>query len=351
LWFAAAHPLPFEHWPVLCQNGCLRIVFLLLIFGGLIAYGKMRNPRGQAAAGVVLLALVWMDLATEAPRQNPTVEASVFQPGLLTQPMNPARLDPAPKLGEARAFLTRQSHALFYGSMLTNADRDYLGRRCALLGDCNILDDIPVADGFYSLYVRQQRGLFMQFFSAPTNSFPEGLADFLGISQMSDPQKTLAWQFRPSHLPFYSVGAKPEFVELSNTPALLFSQNFNPHKTVYLPLDAQDKVHLTNAVQGAVRAAQFTPQRVELETEAGEPTLLVLSQTYYHPWRAYVNGQPEPVWRANYAFQAVEIPGGRSTVELVYQDQFFYWGLLIAGFTLLGCLIGLAMRAKGPENL
>jgi Bacterial membrane protein YfhO len=334
--YARVRPFPTEHWLQLCENGIARIIFLALILGVVMSCGKIKNPRLQILAGLSLLAFVWLDAVTHAPRQNPTVEASVFAPGLLTQ-----RIKPASQPGEARALMTSQSHELFYGSMLTDAYQDYIGRRCALLGDCNILDNIPVADGFYSLYVGEQRGLFMQFFHSPTNTFPNGLADFLGISKMSDPEHVLAWQSRPSYLPFYSIGAKPEFVELSKTPARLLAQDFNPRKTVFLPPEAKAWLNITNEAQGTIRRMDFAAQRMELEVAASAPALLVLSQTYYHPWRAYVNGQPAKIFRANYAFQAVAIPQGPSTVKLVYQDRAFIYGATISIATLLGCLITL----------
>jgi Bacterial membrane protein YfhO len=337
--YSHVRPFPTERWFQLCENGFIRVIFLALILGAVMFYRKIKDARRQIIAGLLLLTFIWLDVVTHAPRQNPTVEASVFNPGVLVQRMNPI-----PRSGEARAFMTRQSHDLFYGSMLTDAYKDYIGRRCALLGDCNLLDNIPVADGFYSLYVREQRGLFMQFFFSPTNAFPDGLADFLGISQISDPEKVLAWQNRPSHLPFYSIGTKPEFVELSNTPALLLSQDFNPRKTVYLPPEAKASLNITNGTQVTIHQTHFTSQHIELEVAAAAPAMLVLSQTYYHLWRAYVNGRPAKIFRANYAFQALEIPQGPSTVKLVYQDNMFICGATISTVTLLGCLI--AFRTK-----
>ena len=107
----------------------------------------------------------------------------------------------------------------------------------------------------------------------------------------------------------------------------------------------EDAVAGIKGAPGEVRHAQFSTRNVELEVETAGPSLLVLSQTYYHWWQACVNGQPAPIWRANYAFQAVEIPPGTSTVKLVYRDKGFYSGMALSIVTLLGCLIGLR-RAK-----
>jgi len=343
IWYAREFPFPGEQWPVLLENGLLRAVFLALVLGLVLICGRIRTFRLRIIAGLLILIFLWLDFATFAPRQNPTVESAVFQPGVLAQRMNPV-----PHIGEARAFMTRQSHESFYRTMLPDAYQDYLGRRCALLGDCNLLDEIPTADGFYPLYVREQRSLFMKLFSAPTNAISGGFADFLGISQMSDPDKLLAWQFRPSHLPFYSIGAQPVFVALSNTPALLLEPDFNPRRVVYLPPESKAALNSTNQVRGIVHSASWTARRLDFEVEADAPALLVLSQTCYHPWRAYVNGRPAQLFRANYAFQAVEVPRGRSSVRLVYEDNFFRSGLVLSGTTLLGCLF--ALRRKSRDN-
>jgi hypothetical protein len=343
IWYAHVYPFPTDRWPFLLQNGLFRAVFLVFIPGTILIYGRIRSLRLQIFTGLLLLILIWLDIATFAPRQNPTVEASAYQSGLLAQRMNPL-----PQIGEARAFMTKQTHDFFYGSMLSDSYKDYVGRRIALFGNCNLLDNIPTADGFYSLYVREQRNLFLHFFFSPTNAFPQGLADFLGISQMSDPEKLLGWQSRPSHLPFCTIGPKPIFVALSNAPALLLGSDFDPSRVVYLPQESKKSMDVTNQVHGIILAAHFTPQRLDFETEAEAPTLLVLSQTYYHPWHAYVNDQPVKIWRANYAFQAIEIPQGRSMVKFIYEDSLFNYGATISCATFLACML-ILIRKRIPK--
>ena len=77
---------------------------------------------------------------------------------------------------------------------------------------------------------------------------------------------------------------------------------------------------------------------MELEVEAAEASLVVISQTYYHRWRAYVDGGPVRLLRANYAFQAIEVPSGSHRVLLAYEDGAFYAGSAISGAALLVCL-------------
>jgi uncharacterized membrane protein YfhO len=72
----------------------------------------------------------------------------------------------------------------------------------------------------------------------------------------------------------------------------------------------------------------------------------VLSQTFYLAWRATVDEQPVPIIRANYAFQAVEVPAGHHVVKLVYRDARFRLGAVISLATLAGCLLAWPLVAR-----
>jgi len=85
---------------------------------------------------------------------------------------------------------------------------------------------------------------------------------------------------------------------------------------------------------------------MEFDVSAESPTLLVLSQTYYSPWRAYLDEKPVDIFRANLAFQAVAIPQGTHHVKLVYQDRRFYLGAILSMAAFIGCLMTLAFRRE-----
>jgi uncharacterized membrane protein YfhO len=106
---------------------------------------------------------------------------------------------------------------------------------------------------------------------------------------------------------------------------------------VFLPLELKASVSITNETSARVVSQRFTQERVELEVEAAAPSLVVLAQTWYHPWRAYVDGAPARLLRANYAFQAVEVPPGARHVRLVYEDRALRAGAVISGLGVLAC--------------
>ena len=64
---------------------------------------------------------------------------------------------------------------------------------------------------------------------------------------------------------------------------------------------------------------------------------------------ARVNGKPGKIWRANHAFQAVEIPAGRSQVQFTYQEKHLILGAIFSGTTLIGCIIGWFASLRGTR--
>jgi hypothetical protein len=86
---------------------------------------------------------------------------------------------------------------------------------------------------------------------------------------------------------------------------------------------------------------------LQLQIETKKDSLLVLSDTYYPGWKAWVDGRPEKIYQANYAFRAVPLSAGVHQVKFVYDPVSFKWG---AGVTLLGILICLAMGWFGRQK-
>jgi len=67
---------------------------------------------------------------------------------------------------------------------------------------------------------------------------------------------------------------------------------------------------------------------------------VVIAQTWYRPWRAFVDGTGTRILRANYAFQALQVPAGRHTVRLIYKDSLFAIGAVISLATLAAAAFG-----------
>jgi len=72
---------------------------------------------------------------------------------------------------------------------------------------------------------------------------------------------------------------------------------------------------------------------VRAHVEAPSPGFMVFSETWMPGWEAHRDGVHVDLLRANHAFRAVEVPAGRSRIELAYRPWSFRLGL---GLSLVG---------------
>jgi uncharacterized membrane protein YfhO len=140
-------------------------------------------------------------------------------------------------------------------------------------------------------------------------------------------------------LPLISSGQQPVFVTDDECLRGLESSEFNSRETVFLPIEMRNAMTVTTPSELRIVSHQISSQRMLMQVEGREPGLLVISQTFYHPWKAYVDGAPVRLWRANHAFQAIEVPAGQHQVTLAYEDRQFRRGAFISGITLLVCVV------------
>jgi hypothetical protein len=92
--------------------------------------------------------------------------------------------------------------------------------------------------------------------------------------------------------------------------------------------------------------------RLDLQVNAEESSLLVLSDTYYPGWKAFVDGKETKIYRADYTFRAIPLNAGTHRVRFVYDPMSFKLGAGVTILGILGCIgMGWIWRRKGPPNL
>ncbi len=332
LWFSRAYPRNDEPWIDTAWNGVARGVMLLITMLILFLLARARDRKRQMALGYALVVIVWADLATHTPSQNPTVERSVYDPGLQTI----QALNPKPAIGESRLLLSLRTIMSLHEHILTNAFEGYLCHRLAQFDNVNFYEHVPKVDGFYSLYLREEEQVRYSLYPS-TNTYRAPMADFLSVSQITAPTNYFAFEARTNFMPMATAGQFPVFFDPTNTLAAMMQPNWSPRDVVFLRPEERAWVTVTNRTSATVIASNWTAHRVSLEVEARQPSIVVLSQAHYHPWKATVNGAATPVLRANLAFQAVQVPAGRSSVVLTYQDRLFRIGSILSILSMLIC--------------
>jgi len=344
LFWAWRFPFSTDDVRATLLNGLSRAAFLILTGGLLFVLTRENAPGLRRIAPLILIFTAWLDVYTHEPAQNPTVPSSVYELNLARARL---AMQPQPALGESRAMVTPPAAMGFIRFALSDPKNNFLAKRLGYCGNCNLLDAVPKLDGFFSLLPRESDGLISLLYGATNANFPK-LNDFLGVSQITAPDEFFHWQLRRTFLPLVTVGQKPVFLDDPGTLRGLTHPDFDGGKMVFLPPEAKPLVTVTNQTAARVLSSQFKAQRADIEVEAAEPSLVVVAQTYYHNWRVYVDDQPTHLLRANYAFQAFQVPSGRHHVRLVYEDRAFQFGAAVTICMAVNCFIFLHWLRKRP---
>jgi hypothetical protein len=158
----------------------------------------------------------------------------------------------------------------------------------------------------------------------------------------------------PGALPRAYVVGRARAIEGPAAIQALVEPGFEPASEVILseegaPAAAEASVGGT----GTVRIAELFGDRVRLETEAEKPGVVVLVDAWDPGWRAWVDGRPTVVLRANGAFRAVAVAAGRHVIEMRYRPWPVLAGLCLSAaglFTLVIGAGGLVRRRLTPAS-
>jgi hypothetical protein len=328
-WKAA---IPEDAWRATWQSGLSRAAFLVLAFLFTSAL-LWSDGRRRVLFGCFLLMIFWLDFVTHAPTQNPGAKPAVYAPGWARAQL---KLSSEPRLGASRVMLLPAALEFLRYNPLPGLEDTYLRNRLALRVNCNLLDDVPQIDGFFSLTPREVCRITALPYDHPERDFPM-LLDFLGVAQTTVPGKGLDWAPRPSAMPLITTGQQPVFADDRTAFNALSQTNIDLRQVVFLPLAAHGSISATQQTSARVLDARFANQSISFQTDATAASLVVISQTHYPAWKAYVDGRPATIWRANYAFQALEVSAGYHMVKLVYEDKKLLMGAVVSGLGLLAC--------------
>lgn len=315
-------------WPELtaAEKGFLWGQFPVF-FGGVLAAGLLLVlPRALARWGKIL-ALAWLstELVYYGIGYNPALERALYYPKT-----------------PALEFLARDP-SLFR----------VLGLGWTLTPNTNILYKIQDARGQDYVTVKRYEELItgaagQYFFYNTVQELPASLAA-LGVKYLLAPND---WKPAPGfervyagEISIYRSAAPVERARIlfdyrvgdaAQTLSLARSPDFDPKRLLLLeqePAPAQKSAAPGEAV--SARVVSYAPNEVILEASAPRPGFLLLLDTYYPGWKAFVNKAPATIYRADYNFRAVQVPAGKSLVRFVYTPLSFYAGLGISLTALL----------------
>lgn len=112
-------------------------------------------------------------------------------------------------------------------------------------------------------------------------------------------------------------------------PQQIFIEGFDPIKAAELTRYAQ------SMTKGSVEVIYSSFNRLTFRVSSEAPAVFGFSYPNTGHWNASVNGKRVPVYKANGAAHAVEIPAGESTVDFRYWSSAYFWGMLISSVSFL----------------
>jgi hypothetical protein len=299
-----------------------------------------------------VILLMGFDPMTYTHQKTPTAPRGAYDPNLV-------QLNPRPRFGESRVVMTYWAYQRFNRVSIANPLYDFQVKRLGLFANCNLLEGIPKLDGFYSLYLHEPDAIWSIFYFQTNNtwisrSMPPsgerhyvGLLDFLGASFESKAEQHFDWTPRTNYLPLVTAGQVPVFADQTNTLQGLVRPDFDPRRHVFMPPAAKSELPGLEPSNPRISTSP-SAQHVSVSIWAERPALIVISQSYYTPWQAYVDDRPARIWKANFAFQAVSIPSGHHVVRFIYRDWKFIAGAILSAIALLYCAgreVGLRCRS------
>ena len=112
---------------------------------------------------------------------------------------------------------------------------------------------------------------------------------------------------------------------------------FDPLREVFL--DAAVPIRPSQSFEAQANIEQYKNNLVIVRTRANQDSVLVLADSFYPGWKAFVDGNETKILKANHFFRAVVLPKGARRVEFRYEPWSFRLGWMISMFTATGIVV------------
>jgi uncharacterized membrane protein YfhO len=92
-----------------------------------------------------------------------------------------------------------------------------------------------------------------------------------------------------------------------------------------------------------IKLVNYHPDHLTYEYSAPNDVIAVFSEIWYDKgWKAYVDGEKIPYFRADYVLRAAQLPGGNHKVEFKFEPASYYTGEMISLISSILLIAGLA---------
>lgn len=90
-----------------------------------------------------------------------------------------------------------------------------------------------------------------------------------------------------------------------------------------IPSKAFQDIKTTEKSEYKINVISYTSDTVKLDVNSSENGFVVISDNYHPGWKAKIENEPVPVFRANYVMRAVPVPAGSHRVEMRFESEMY----------------------------
>ncbi len=307
--------------------------------------GKKEKSQSVNPIGYVILALVVIDLIYFQMRQNPIVEAKAW----LTPPKTVQKIKEDQGLFRIYSPGASETHKLaFSAARGWQGDlQPYIDQREFIQPSLHVLYGLSTADGYAQLtpnYVvdvwgdQNRGGWIYESAALQQNAFIPRPAFLKIISMFNIKYLLTPWPVQSNAL---EQMESPVGVFMYLNPAVMqrafmvsgyrIAQNADAAKAILLsddfdPIREAILYKQPHAATGSgplnatVTIEQYRANEVLIRVTADHDGLLVLSDTYYPGWKAFVDGEEREILQANACQRAVEVSSGKHEVRFMFDS-------------------------------
>jgi hypothetical protein len=149
---------------------------------------------------------------------------------------------------------------------------------------------------------------------------------------------------------FENTGVFPRFflvhqiriaASLEEARSLILNRDVDLRRTAIV----NQNIPLQNISLGAgvgsepLKTLKYEPNRIEISAQPSAPALLVLSETFYPGWKAWVDNQPAPIYETDIALRGIVVPPGAHVIRMEYQPVILTLSIGISLATAISLVI------------
>lgn len=196
-----------------------------------------------------------------------------------------------------------------------------------LMPDQLIPHHIPEANGFASLPLKRfenwQKEAERQWINGETKLFKIG-----SIKYLYDKDNLIVID-KP--LPrAYTANTYIVVKNESESFKLLTGQSFDPSMPIIESGNSYFETKGSVIKISTAKIEVYLPQYIKISSNVNEDGLLVLTDTNFPGWEAFLNGKKVPIYQTNYLFRGVKVQRGDNTVEFKYQPKYLNIAIVLS---------------------